>query len=294
MNMLQLQYFVASAQTLNFTAAANRNYVTQPTICRQIDDLEARLGAKLFNRSTHGISLTSAGHEFYDYAISILHQTEQATTRVRNMEEGRAGFVRISALPTSVAELTECISVFSNQYPDVQVDIELPTGSGQITAISRASHDFYFAFSTMFERKNYLEYVNTLVDRYCLALHKKYADDVDPNNFSTLSKWPFVMISQSTGPAIYGQTIEICKVRGLDPKVINYYTHAAATLISVNAGVGITILPMSLTGSSISDNIVVFPIEGVDATVSYSIAWLKQNPNKAASRFKEVVLGLYQ
>ena len=294
MNIQQLNYFVTSAQLLNFTTAANQHYVTQPTIWRQINELETQLGTKLFNRSTHGISLTRTGHEFYDYALNILQLAEQAITRIQRFEEGSAGFIRISTLPTSVEELTVCIAAFSNLYPDVQIDIDVPTGSGQIFAINNGNYDFFFAYTSMIERKDHLEHVNSVVDCYCLVFHRKFEALVTSGGFSALSNCPFVMISQSNGPIIYGHTLEICRSRGFEPKIMNHYTHAASTLISVNAGVGFTILPMSLISSSRFENIVVIPIEGEDAIVPYSIAWPKQNPNKAACRFKEIVLGLYK
>jgi DNA-binding transcriptional LysR family regulator len=102
------------------------------------------------------------------------------------------------------------------------------------------------------------------------------------------------MISRAKGPIVFDQAMEICQARNCTPKIINYYTHAASTLISVNVGVGMTILPMSLVSDSKAENIVVFPIDGNDTVLSHSVAWHKQSSNRASDRFKEIVLELFE
>ena len=64
MDMNQLNYFISVAQTLNFTEAAKRNGITQPSISHHINELEKQLGARLFLRDRRSVTLTDAGREF--------------------------------------------------------------------------------------------------------------------------------------------------------------------------------------------------------------------------------------
>ena len=293
MDLQQLQYFVTSAQMLNFTAAANHHYITQPTMCRQINALEKELSVKLFQRSTHGIQLTPAGEEFLEYAVDALRRSEQIKTRVQNVSDGQLGIVKLSALPSSTHILTRCISAFSRRFPHIQIDIDLPTGVGQIDAINRSTSDFYFAFTSMVAHRDGLEHLETFVDQYCLVVHEKHAKGIDPDDFSSLSHRPFVMISQAMGPVIFDQAMEICRRRNCTPHIVNFYTHAASSLISVDAGVGMTILPRTLVEPTAGKHLMIYPIRGEDAKISYAVAWHRRSENQAAKKFLNVVRSLY-
>ena len=81
MEMRQLRYFVAVAEEGNFSAASRSLFVSQPPITRQIQQLEAELGVRLFERTRKGAVLTPAGRAFLDEARQILTRTKLAAER---------------------------------------------------------------------------------------------------------------------------------------------------------------------------------------------------------------------
>ena len=78
MELRQLRYFVAIAESGSFSRAAEKVFVAQSALSHQIAQLESELGTALFHRSRRGIDLTEAGQRFAPHAVSILRQTEEA------------------------------------------------------------------------------------------------------------------------------------------------------------------------------------------------------------------------
>ncbi|MCL2006476.1 MAG: LysR family transcriptional regulator [Treponema sp.] len=87
MNSIQIQYFIKVAETLNFTAAANMLYVSQPAVSRQVALLEKELSVILFKRTTHGIKLTRAGELIYDYFVSSCKQLDEILKEVHTEQQ---------------------------------------------------------------------------------------------------------------------------------------------------------------------------------------------------------------
>jgi LysR family transcriptional regulator, hydrogen peroxide-inducible genes activator len=100
MEMHQLRYFVAVAQTGNFSRAAERCHVSQPSLSQQIQKLEHRLGQPLFHRLGRRAVLTDAGRLLLDRATSILATVEDAERRLRAGNEAHGGRLAIGAIPT--------------------------------------------------------------------------------------------------------------------------------------------------------------------------------------------------
>jgi DNA-binding transcriptional LysR family regulator len=92
-----LKIFVAAAQTGSFGGAARRLQTTQPTITRRIDDLEVRLGARLFDRGLRGVSLTRAGELVYDRALTMQRASSEIERLVLNSDKVDAGRVTVAA-----------------------------------------------------------------------------------------------------------------------------------------------------------------------------------------------------
>src|SRR5215831_4912848 len=100
MEMHQLRYFVAVAQAGNFSRAAERCHVSQPSLSQQILKLERRLGQPLFNRLGRRAVLTDAGRMLFDRAVPILAAADDAERRLRDGSEAQGGRLAIGAIPT--------------------------------------------------------------------------------------------------------------------------------------------------------------------------------------------------
>ncbi len=287
MDTLQLKLFVSVSQTLNFTKTAGEFFMTQPTVSNYIKSLENNLGVKLLNRDSHSVSLTAEGEEFVGYASQLLTIQMEAESRLRNIAEGRRGYIRIAMLSSTAELFSECLSEFSREQPGVQVDVGIKEGTEMMRAISQNAYDIYFANRYMIPDNDSVEYIVTGTSHLSLFVHRDIADKIDLNDWSTLNVHHFVSVPE-TDFALYGQIKTICANRGIVPDIINYYNRADTLLMAVNTGVGMAILPPALKYYYNFPNVVSIPIEGDDAVINSVIAWYKSLGNPDALKFLQL------
>lgn len=123
MELHQLRYFVAVAETGSFTRAAEREGITQPTLSEQVIKLENGLRKRLFDRLGRKVVLTDAGHELLGRAQGILGAVNEAERAVRDSAEG--GRLRVGAIPTIAPFLLPpVVTQFRKQHPGVHLQLE--------------------------------------------------------------------------------------------------------------------------------------------------------------------------
>ena len=122
MNFRTLKYFVAVAQELNIGRAAARLNISQPPLTRQIQQLEASLGVKLFNRSAKGVELTNSGELLLEEAQNILTLVEQAEERTKRADRGELGRLDVGIFGSAILDaIPKLLLAFRQAYPDVNI-----------------------------------------------------------------------------------------------------------------------------------------------------------------------------
>lgn len=118
--------FLAVAETGSLSAAARQLSVSQPTVGRQIADLETRLGTRLFNRGSHGYSLTQAGVQIQEKVRVISDDISAVEHLVEGLDQGLSGRIRISATEGFGSYwLTRKLAEFQAEYPEILIDLIL-------------------------------------------------------------------------------------------------------------------------------------------------------------------------
>ncbi len=124
MELRVLQYFLAAAREENITKAAALLHITQPTLSRQLMQMEEELGVKLFRRGKHNILLTEEGMLLRRRAQEIVDLAEKAAKEVKREEEMVLGEISIGCGETqNMKPLSEMIASFRQKYPDVSFNI---------------------------------------------------------------------------------------------------------------------------------------------------------------------------
>lgn len=118
-----LNAFVQAAELRSFTAAGNRLRVSSSAIGKAITRLEARLGLRLFHRSTRSITLTPEGSRFLDHCRRILEEMEAAEREIAETHGAPRGKLRVS-LPLAGMLMMPALSAFMRAYPDVELDLD--------------------------------------------------------------------------------------------------------------------------------------------------------------------------
>ncbi|MCH8529568.1 MAG: LysR family transcriptional regulator [Saccharospirillum sp.] len=129
MELRHLRYFVALAEVLNFTRAAERVHVTQSTLSHQIKQLEEELGLELFERIGKKVVLTEEGSTFLEHITPALTQVDEAVGALRQAPEQLRGELRIAATHSfNVQLIPSCLATFMKRYPAVRVVVEELSG----------------------------------------------------------------------------------------------------------------------------------------------------------------------
>lgn len=122
----ELQTFVAVVETGNFSSAAERLNLAKSAVSRRIGELEARLDVQLLNRTTRRLSLTDAGHRFYELSVRLLGDLDEAEQAIASGRAALTGRIRLAApLSFGLLHLEPALSEFLHSHPDVDLDLDL-------------------------------------------------------------------------------------------------------------------------------------------------------------------------
>jgi DNA-binding transcriptional LysR family regulator len=123
LELRQLRYFLAVAEELHFTRAAERLHMGQPALSARIRDLERVVGTPLFRRSTRRVELTAAGEALLPHARAALEAARRAGDALERARQGAVGPLPLGLVAGTQTPLTSrVLSTFSERYPDVRVD----------------------------------------------------------------------------------------------------------------------------------------------------------------------------
>lgn len=289
MDMEQISYFVEAAQTLSFRKVSQRYYTSQPSISNSISKLENELGAKLFNRTAHGVTLTAEGHEFLPYALQLLELTKVAVSKIRDVHCSNKGTITIACVPGASNVVSECLRACLQKYPEIYVDITVTNGYGQISAMDSDEYDFTFGSYQTPPHSNKSETYKIRDGHLALVLPRSQYPDPEKISFPDMAGVPFLSISPAGGPPLYDCAMECCKAHGFTPHIVSIYTDLRTILAAVGAGAGISVLPSNmLTGQE--EDLTVIPFTGESSRLDVYFTWKKTTSNAAAVRFREVVM----
>jgi DNA-binding transcriptional LysR family regulator len=128
MELQQIKYFLALSQELHFWKTAERMFITQSALSRQIKALEDELGVQLFERSKRSVKLTEAGLFLRDKWLPMLDEINRIHLQARKIHEGASGFIRIG-YPGSIAYsfMPELITSVSCTLPELKIELVEPT-----------------------------------------------------------------------------------------------------------------------------------------------------------------------
>src|SRR5882762_1014923 len=126
-----MQIFVRLVEKGSFSAVAKERGIGQPAVSKQISALEEELGTELIHRTSRSISLTEAGRDFYESALRILDDFENATSRIGRGQTAPKGIIRVAVPPTFARlHMVSKLPAFFDAYPDMAVEMaasESPT-----------------------------------------------------------------------------------------------------------------------------------------------------------------------
>src|SRR5258705_13869376 len=142
MELRHLRYFVALAEQLSFTVAAEKVHVTQSTLSHQIRQLEDELGCRLFDRENKRVSMTQTGEAFLERVQNALREVDEGVWTVRLAADEMSGVVRIGTTHTfNMRIIPRCMALFLERHPSVRMDVLEMSGDDIAAALLRGELD---------------------------------------------------------------------------------------------------------------------------------------------------------
>ncbi|MDC1031501.1 hydrogen peroxide-inducible genes activator [Flavobacteriaceae bacterium] len=241
MTLTQLQYTLAVAEEGNFTQAAEKCFVTQPTLSMQVQKLEEELAVKLFNRGTKPISLTTIGEKIIEQAKIILKEARRMDDIV-SMERGIVGGnFRLGIIPTIMPTLLPLfLNTFIKKFPKVNLKIEELNTAAIVEELKNGKLDAGIAASPLEDSKliekplYYEPFVGYIPQTHPLSKLKSL-------NPSDLEKMDILVLED--GHCFREHVLKLCQTPN-PTNSFNLKSGSFETLIHLaNDGLGMTLLP---------------------------------------------------
>lgn len=290
MDINQLNCFISVAQTLNFSEAARRNYVSQSTVSRYINDLEKEFGVQLFTRSHRDVIITNEGKTLLPYVVEVVDTLKKAKTIIKQMHDGGQGRVTLGCDVTSLSFPSKCIADFSEKYPNIIIDVKRFDGADRNQAITSGEYDFCFMPRDMVPESSGIESIVTHYESLSVVTAKNSSYKGKKSvSLHDISKEKLLLLSESVCPIVYMEIMDLLRTFHISPNIENSFDDVVSMYVAASSGIGISIIPNSLAKFTSSEYTDIYPIEDADTSIAYVMAWVKNIANPAAKLFIETV-----
>ncbi|WP_028549330.1 LysR family transcriptional regulator [Paenibacillus sp. UNC451MF] len=256
MELRQLQYALQIAIEKNFSRAAEKLHIAQPSLSQQLSKLEKEIGVLLFQRTTNSVEVTYAGSLFVEKAQAILDMVEQLKREMEDISQMRKGKLIVGSLPITGAHVLPLVlPVFQARYPEIEImlveettaNLEHLTASGQIdiSLLSLPLMDESLTYEPLIEE----EIMLALPSNHRLV--KASADGKQTIQIEELASEPFIALKKGQG---FRQiAIELCLNAGFKPNIVFESSNIETVQSLVGAGMGIAFVPHMITRGAWSE-----------------------------------------
>lgn len=283
----QLRYFIELADCLNFTKAAAKLYVAQPTLSQQISELEAQMGVALFQRNSRSVSLTPAGQLLKRTAPNILAALESVNQQMRITAAGLKGSLRIGFLESFQDMLPSIIQHFSGQYPDIQITPVFGSVNKLRQSLRNSSIDVALTLVTNYLPTDKDPPAGKVLCRetMCLAVPSSDPFVLDGcRDMTGLNGRDFVTFSEDQFAGNPQFCAGLLQQLGLQGNTVTYTDSLRSIQAVLESGLGFTFLPGSLR-RFFPDSVTFSPIP--DEITEYGVLWYPEHPNPVIPLFLE-------
>lgn len=272
MELRHLRYFIAVAEELNFTKAAQRMCTVQPSLSQQIKDLEQEIGVQLLIRSNRKVELTSEGNAFLKQAYLCLEYAEKAVNDARLVAQANSSYLHIGFVPVAEMKVFPYIMPkIRAHFPDIKINFHSLTDAEQFKALKKGEIDI--AFTRYTDDSPELEYIQVFDEPLTLIVPKD-SPEAQLNHISIKSfhQQKFVISDELASPQLHKLIQDFFKQYKLNLNVVQYSTNILSNVNWVGMGVGWSIVPayvIPLLGDKIVVKNTVEPLPMIGLYASY-------------------------
>ncbi|MHA6313504.1 MULTISPECIES: LysR family transcriptional regulator [Pantoea] len=282
MELRHLRYFVAVAQTLHFTRAAEMLGISQPPLSQQILRLEQEIGTPLLKRLTRGVELTEAGEAFLAEAQQIVQLADHALENARGIARGISGQMSLG-FASSVAfnpRIFVLIRQFTQRYPAMELLTREENMALLMQDLQEGLLDAAFIRLPCESSKAFnLRVIST--ERMLIALPRQHPLSQAPAvALSALAAETLVIFPREVAPSLYELIVSACLRAGFSRHAFQQAPQITSSLGMVGAGCGVALVPASMRCVG-NPQISFCEIENNTLFTDVAFAWRRYPPSKA-------------
>lgn len=276
MELRHLRYFVAVAEELSFTRAAQNLRTAQPSLSQQIRDLEHEIGTALLERNKRNVALTAAGKVFLDEARLVLAQAERAKTLARRASEAERNCLTIGFVPAAEIKIfPQALTMLRGQQPELRIVLQSLTTFEQHQALLAGEIDIGFMRPPI--DNDVLDHSVVMRERLVAMLPADHpAAKCSEVALSDLATTPFLRIARRHAGALGTIIDALAEREGIELQTVQEVENVLTLLTLTSLGVGFSIMP-DYVGQLSFRNLVTRPLSGPPVDAELLAVWRKDN-----------------
>ncbi|MDB5103628.1 MAG: oxyR [Fibrobacteres bacterium] len=278
MNIRDLEYFAAVADLRHFRLAAERCFVSQPTLSGQLKKLEEELGVSLFERSARGVRLTPAGDGLLPFALGILDQARRLADAAQSLKDPRSGPLKLGVIPTLAPYLMPLVVPFARkQHPNLDLFLSEMQTRDLLAALAEGKIEA--AFLALPIGQAGLEMEEVFTEPFYLAVPAGHALSRKQSlTGEDLSGQILYLLEE--GHCLKDQALAVCRQTGAHEHPFFRATSLETLRQMIGSGNGITLMPWLAVKAPISQaaSIRYLPFKEPIPSRKIALAWRKGAP----------------
>lgn len=283
-----MRYFLAVAEELHFRKAAEKLFISQPGLSRQIKLLEEELGIILFERHNRKVVLTNVGEYLKTEFTQQLKVIESTLTNAKLIHDGKKGELKIGYVGSAMQDvIPNLLLKFEDKNPDILFDLKEIDNQKQIEDLVSLSLDIGFV---RLERVPLtLEIKTILEENFCLVLPKHH--HINELNFESIAQFreeSFILFDAKYSASYYEKVMQIFDDCNFTPIISHNTVHSSSIFKLVENNFGISIVPKSLAKKS-GYRIKFIELDTIVQKTKLSIIWNKKNGNPLLRDFLKLL-----
>jgi DNA-binding transcriptional LysR family regulator len=280
----QLRYFVDIVDAGSFSLAAERLFIAQSALSRQVKEMERHLQVPLLERDARHLEMTPAGRSLYGDARRILAALESAAVGARHAQRGIEGTVQLlhsSSVPLTHG-LLECLKDHAQRHPGVSIEVSQRASEHQAQDIEQGNADVGLAREPVLRRYPGVRQAPLFSEPLVVAVPAAHAlAGREHVAIAELRHEPFVATPHLERGGLSHRVAELCRAQGYHPTSAQVRSRKWSQLALVQAGFGIGIVPESM-GRMAPEGVKLLALDGDDASTTVLVLWRADDATRLA------------
>ncbi|GAA4238127.1 LysR substrate-binding domain-containing protein [Postechiella marina] len=288
LELRHIKYFLAVAEDLHFRKAAERLFISQPGLSRQIKQMETDLGMVLFERHNRKVELTKAGIYLKQELSRNLKHLDHIFSHAKLLHDGIGGDVKLGYVGSAMQNIIpELLLRFKNTHNDILFSLVEMGNEKQIESLF--SQDIDIGFVRLERAPRGIEIKPILKEVFCLVLPTDYdINELDFKNISQLKEESFILFDPEYSATYFEKVMQIFDDAGFVPNVSHKTIHAGSIYKLVENGFGVSIVPKSLCMEN-NKKIKFIELNKISQRTTLSVVWSKDNRNPVLEKILQFV-----